>query len=68
MYILDGDFLLFRRLSCYDFPCQTQYRLVNIVKYKLTLLFTRAAMSNPLPTGRMWPTRRFCAAQFRFLL
>jgi len=29
---------------------------------------SRSAMSNPRPVGRMRPSRRFCAAQFRFWL
>jgi len=29
---------------------------------------TKPAMSNPLPSGRIRPRRRFCAAQFRFSL
>jgi len=29
---------------------------------------SNSAMSNPRPLGRMWPSRRFCAAQFRFSL
>ena len=41
MSILHGDFLLFWRLNCYDYPCQNQHRLVNIVKYELALLFTK---------------------------
>jgi len=34
-------FCFFLRLRRYDLPYQTQHGLVNIVKYKLALLFTR---------------------------
>jgi len=37
-------------------------------KISLGLFLFKPAVSNSRPTGRMWSSRRFCAAQFGFSL
>jgi len=50
------------------YACQSWnvYTTHGIMLYGYTC--STAAMSNPRPVGRMWPSWRFWAAQFRFSL
>jgi len=57
----------------YGIVMQTEaivFFLVNKIKFSPAVLVfgSRSAMSNPWPSVRMRPSRRFCAVQFRFPL
>jgi len=57
------------RQSCSSPSVATWVKFTDILlPYCFLACASKPAMSNPRPGGPVWPSRRFCAAQFRFSL
>jgi len=66
MSILHGDFSLFWRSSCYNWPYQTQHRLVNIAKYELSFYYSLGTPKRHCRCNhtRILLCRKFCANEW----